>query len=184
MPARTPGLATIVVVADPLGSQLAQTICVDSVAGNAFTYLSVDVPTWIRSTLQVDPDPRRWAVGGRSAGGTCALQLAVNAPTVYPTFLDISGQDEPTVGTRRQTVIQFFGGDPQPSLPSIPSMYSGAYDSRIPREPSSRAARIGCTARRRSEYLPRPPLLDLCSRERAVSVHSWGLSSPSFTACS
>lgn len=124
------GLAPIVVVADPLGSQLAQTLCVDSVAGNAFTYLSVDVPSWIRSTLQVDPDPRRWAVGGMSAGGTCALQLAVNAPAVYPTFLDISGQDEPTVGTRRQTVTQFFGGDPQPSLPSIPSMYSGAYDSQ------------------------------------------------------
>ncbi|WP_032374041.1 alpha/beta hydrolase [Rhodococcoides fascians] len=106
------GLAPIVVVADPLGSQLAQTLCVDSPAGNAFTYLSVDVPAWIRSTLQVDPDPRHWAVGGMSAGGTCALQLAVNAPTVYPTFLDISGQDEPTVGTRRQTVTQFFGGDP------------------------------------------------------------------------
>ena len=106
------GLAPDVVVADPLGSRLAQTLCVDSPAGHAFTYLSVDVPAWIRSTLQIDPDPRHWAVGGMSAGGTCALQLAVNAPAVYPTFLDISGQDEPTVGTRRQTVDQFFGGDP------------------------------------------------------------------------
>lgn len=106
------GLAPVVVVADPLGSRLGQTLCVDSPAGNAFTYLSVDVPAWIRSTLQVDTDPRHWAVGGISAGGTCALQLAVNDPAVYPTFLDISGQDEPTVGTRQQTVNQFFGGDP------------------------------------------------------------------------
>ena len=112
MPARTPGLATIVVVADPLGSQLAQTICVDSVAGNAFTYLSVDVPTWIRSTLQVDPDPpplgRRRQVGRRNVRTATRGQR----PDRVPTFLDISGRDEPTVGTRQQTVDQFFGGDP------------------------------------------------------------------------
>ena len=28
------------------------------------------------------------------------LQLAVNAPPVYPTFLDFAGQDEPTLGDR------------------------------------------------------------------------------------
>jgi S-formylglutathione hydrolase FrmB len=105
------GLAPVVVVADPLGSQLGQTLCVDSKAGHAYTYLSVDVPAWIRAHLQVNPDPRQWAIGGYSAGGTCALQLAVNAPTVYPTFLDISGQDEPTLGTRSRTVAELFAGD-------------------------------------------------------------------------
>jgi S-formylglutathione hydrolase FrmB len=105
------GLAPVVVVADPLGSQLGQTLCVDSKAGHAYTYLSVDVPAWIRAHLQVNPDPRNWAIGGFSAGGTCALQLAVNAPTVYPTFLDISGQDEPTVGTRARTIAELFAGD-------------------------------------------------------------------------
>lgn len=105
------GLAPVVVVADPLGSRLAQPLCVDGRNGNAFSYLTVDVPGWITATLQVDPDPRHWAVGGISAGGTCALQLAVNAPAVYPTFLDLSGQDEPTVGTRAQTVATVFGGD-------------------------------------------------------------------------
>jgi enterochelin esterase-like enzyme len=105
------GLAPVVVVADPLGSELGRTLCVDSRAGNAYTYLSVDVPAWIRAHLQVDPDSRHWAVGGYSAGGTCALQLAVNAPTVYPTFLDISGQDEPTVGSRARTIAEVFAGD-------------------------------------------------------------------------
>jgi S-formylglutathione hydrolase FrmB len=104
------GLAPVVVVADPLGSQLAQTLCVDSPRGQAFTYLTVDVPAWIRSTLQVDPDTARWAIGGLSAGGTCALQLAVNAPSVYPTFLDLSGPEAPTVGSVRRTVNDFFGG--------------------------------------------------------------------------
>lgn len=105
------GLAPVVVVADPLGGPLAQTLCVDSSHGRAFTYLTVDVPAWIRGTLQVDPDARHWAVGGASAGGTCALQLAVNAPSVYPTFLDLSGQVEPTVGSRSRTVTSFFGGN-------------------------------------------------------------------------
>jgi enterochelin esterase-like enzyme len=105
------GLAPVVVVPDPLGSRLAQTLCVDSPAGHAFTYLTVDVPSWISGALQVDPDPAHRAVGGLSAGGTCALQLAVNAPSVYPTFLDLSGQDAPTVGSLERTVAEFFGGD-------------------------------------------------------------------------
>lgn len=105
------GLAPVVVAADPLGSDLANPLCVDSPLGNTFSYLSVDVPNWIRSHLQVDPDPRHWAVGGLSFGGTCSLQLALNAPEVYPTFIDISGQDEPTLGDRASTVRAAFGGD-------------------------------------------------------------------------
>ena len=61
--------------------------------------------------LQVDPDPQRWAVGGFSYGGTCALQLAVRAPSTYPTFIDISGQAEPTLGSHSQTVAATFAGD-------------------------------------------------------------------------
>ena len=106
------GLAPVVVVADPLGATLANPLCVDSPLGHTFTYLSVDVPVWIRTHLQVDPNPRHWAVGGLSFGGTCSLQLAVNAPTVYPTFLDFSGQAEPTLGERTRTVNAAFGGDP------------------------------------------------------------------------
>lgn len=105
------GLAPVVVVADGTGGQLADPLCLDSRLGNAATYLAVDVPAWTRDTLQVDPDPRAWAVGGLSYGGTCALQLATNFPQVYPTFLDFSGQDEPTLGTRQRTVDAAFGGD-------------------------------------------------------------------------
>ncbi len=105
------GLAPVVVMPDPLGSTLANPLCLDSRLGRAQTYLSVDVPAWVRATLQVDPAPRSWAIAGFSAGGTCALQLALNAPRVYPTFLDISGQSEPTLGDRRRTVAAAFGGD-------------------------------------------------------------------------
>jgi S-formylglutathione hydrolase FrmB len=105
------GLAPVVVMPDPLGSTLANPLCLDSRLGAAQTYLSVDVPAWIRADLQVDPAPQSWAVAGFSAGGTCALQLALNTARVYPTFIDISGQSEPTLGDRRATIAAAFGGD-------------------------------------------------------------------------
>lgn len=105
------GLAPVVVMPDPLGAALANPLCLDSRLGRAQTYLAVDVPAWIRATFQVDPDPTGWAVAGLSEGGTCALQLAVNAAQVYPSFVDISGQVEPTLGDRRRTVGAAFGGD-------------------------------------------------------------------------
>lgn len=35
----------------------------------------------------------------------------MNAPQVYGSFLDISGQDEPTLGSHGKTVDTAFGGD-------------------------------------------------------------------------
>lgn len=104
------GLAPVVVVPDALGGRLANPLCVDSAAGNAFTYLSRDVPAWIDSNLQVDPDRGHWAVGGVSAGATCALQLGVGAPATFPTMLVLSAQREPTLGSRSRTVRQRFAG--------------------------------------------------------------------------
>lgn len=105
------GLAPVVVLPDATGSALANPLCMDSRLGNAETYLVRDVPEWITANLQADPDPRHWAIGGFSYGGTCALQLAVRAPQVYPTFLDGSGQDEPSLGSHDETVAETFGGD-------------------------------------------------------------------------
>jgi enterochelin esterase-like enzyme len=105
------GLAPVVVIPDDLGKALANPLCLDSRLGNVETYLAVDVPTWVKQHLQIDTDTRRWAIGGYSHGGTCALQLAVRAPRVYPTFIDISGQDEPTLGDRQRTVGMAFRGD-------------------------------------------------------------------------
>ncbi len=53
----------------------------------------------------------RLAIGGFSFGGTCTLQLSIRRPPVYPSFLDIAGQAEPTLGDRAQTVHATFGGD-------------------------------------------------------------------------
>ncbi|GAA1837047.1 alpha/beta hydrolase-fold protein [Pseudonocardia ailaonensis] len=106
------GLAPVVVMPDDTGGQFANPLCMDSKLGNAATYLTVDVPAWIRRHLQVNPDPAAWSVGGFSYGGTCALQLALTAPGVYPTLVDISGQQEPTLGDRATTVRAAFGTGP------------------------------------------------------------------------
>lgn len=105
------GLSPVVVVPDATGSELANPLCVDSVLGKVDTYLARDVPSWIESTFQVNTDPRAWVIGGLSYGGTCSIQLATNHPDVYPNFLDLSGQAEPTLGDRARTVAEAFGGN-------------------------------------------------------------------------
>lgn len=133
------GLAPVVVVPDALGSQLANPLCVDSPAGNAFTYLAQDVPEWIDRTLQADPDRTHWAVGGVSAGATCALQLAVGAPITFPTALVLSGQRTPTLGSRARTVREHFGGG-SAGLPSWePAGRAGP--RALPRQRRSRGGR-------------------------------------------
>ncbi|MGK5626860.1 alpha/beta hydrolase [Streptomyces sp. URMC 123] len=105
------GLAPVVVVADALGSTFANTLCMDSRIAKAQTYLAEDVPDWIRANLQVAADRTGWATAGYSFGGTCSVQLAVNAPQVYGRFIDIAGQAEPTLGSRSKTIDTAFGGD-------------------------------------------------------------------------
>jgi len=69
------GLAPVVAVPDVTGSVFGNPLCMDSRLGRTETYLATEVPEWVASNLQVDPQRR--AIGGFSFGGTCALQLAV-----------------------------------------------------------------------------------------------------------
>lgn len=108
------GLAPVVVVPDLSEAGAAKwPLCLDSDAGRSATYLAVDLPAWVRANLAAGlTDARQWAVAGYSYGGTCSAQLAVNFPQVYPTFVDIAGEREPTVpGGRDELVKDYFGGD-------------------------------------------------------------------------
>ena len=105
------GLAPVIVMPDDLGSEFANPMCLDSRLGNVQTYLTVDVPNWITTHLQVRPAERGWAIGGFSEGGTCAIQLSTQAPRLYPFFVDISGQSGPTLGSRQRTISRAFRGD-------------------------------------------------------------------------
>jgi S-formylglutathione hydrolase FrmB len=105
------GLAPVVVMPDDLGSEFANPLCLNSRLGDVQTYLTIDVPNWITRHLQVRPPGRGWAIGGFSEGGTCAIQLSTQAPRLYRFFVDISGQVEPTLGSRQLTISRAFGGD-------------------------------------------------------------------------
>lgn len=110
--ARHAGVAPVVVMVDPNGSDTANTMCMDSRIGRADTYLAIDVPRWINSTLEASADPRKWAVGGFSFGATCALQMTTLHPETYHSFISFSGEREPSLGPDRQRTVQTaFGGD-------------------------------------------------------------------------
>ncbi|GAB3806628.1 alpha/beta hydrolase-fold protein [Humibacter antri] len=106
--ARHNGLAPIVVAADQLGHPGQNPMCVDSPLGNSATYLTVDVPNWIRTHLPVAESGRYWAVGGYSQGGTCAIQFGAGHPELFGSIIDVLGELEPTIGPK--TVAEGFGG--------------------------------------------------------------------------
>jgi S-formylglutathione hydrolase FrmB len=115
------GVAPVVVVVDPNGSQSANTLCMDSDLAKADTYLSVDVPRWITATLDVDSDPRQWAVGGFSFGATCAVQMVTRHPDVYTGLLAFASEREPALAKERQkTIDAAFHGD------------TAAFDAQLP----------------------------------------------------
>ncbi|MCU6481815.1 alpha/beta hydrolase [Arthrobacter sp. A2-55] len=106
------GLAPVVVIPDVNGTHSGNTMCMDSKIAKADTYLAVDVPAWIKNTLSVDLNPRHWAIGGFSFGGTCALQMAALHPGTYPSAIDLSGEAEPAISANRSATIQAaFGGN-------------------------------------------------------------------------
>jgi poly(3-hydroxybutyrate) depolymerase len=105
------GLAPIVIAPDQLGAPFANPMCVDSPLGNSATYLTVDVPAWIRSHLHVLPDAASWAISGFSQGGTCAIQLGAAHPDLFGAIVDVSGELVPRNGAPQHTIEVGFGGD-------------------------------------------------------------------------
>ena len=106
------GVAPVTVVVDPNGSASGNTLCMDSRIAQADTFLARDVPDWIKRTLDVDPDPRQWAAGGFSFGGTCAMQMVTRHPDVYSAALAFSSEKEPALAkVRAKTIEASFGGD-------------------------------------------------------------------------
>ncbi|MEU6643673.1 alpha/beta hydrolase-fold protein [Saccharomonospora sp. NPDC046836] len=101
------GWAPILVFADPSGGFGPDTECVDGPRGNAETHLARDIPAYVDHTFGAT----RWGVAGWSMGGTCALDLSLRHPDVFPSFLDISGDVGPNLGSRASTIQYLYGGD-------------------------------------------------------------------------
>ena len=103
------GRAPLLVMADQNGSVTADTECV----GASETYLTEDIPAFVVKRFSMSADPKAWAIGGLSEGGSCGLMIALRNPDIYPTFIDYSGLlgprsgDDNSVGS---TVNDLFGG--------------------------------------------------------------------------
>lgn len=115
------GASPIVVGVDGTGSTTGNPACVDGPDLKMQTYLAEDIPALLKDTFRVNPDQSTWTIGGLSYGGTCSLQVVTNNPHAYGTFLDFSGEPEPTVGTHEKTVDELFGGDEDAFLAVNPS---------------------------------------------------------------
>ena len=115
------GLAPLVVIPDPNGGDQKNTMCMDSDLARAGSYMSVDVPNWIKTHLDADTNPAHWAIGGFSYGATCSLQMATGHPDVFQTFMAIAPEREPALAANRSvTIDRAFRGD------------TGAFDARLP----------------------------------------------------
>lgn len=108
--ARHHGRAPILVFADPNGSFTADTECVDNRRHQVDTYLSHDVPAFVKRAFATSSDPARWAIAGVSAGGTCALTIALRHPDVYRVVVDLSGELTPNLGGASVTLRTLFDG--------------------------------------------------------------------------
>ncbi len=108
------GLAPILVMPDPSGNAGEDTECSNSPFGNAETYLVKDVPAYLQSEFNAAVGKHSLAIGGLSAGGTCASILALRNPTVFSTFASYSGYASPTYldDDQQQTTQTLYGGKP------------------------------------------------------------------------
>lgn len=109
--ARHRGNAPVMVFPDSQGRFSNDTECVNGTRGNAADHLTKDVVPFVISNFGTSSDPANWGLAGWSAGGTCALMLAVMHPELFSTFVDIDGQLGPNAGTDEQTIERLFGGD-------------------------------------------------------------------------
>ncbi len=106
------GFAPVFVFVDSGGKFNVDTECVNGPRGNSADHLTKDVVPFLVSDFGVSARKANWGVVGFSAGGTCALDLAVMHPDLFGGFVDIAGDMGPNSGTKEQTIKRLFGGDP------------------------------------------------------------------------
>ncbi|MFI1798332.1 alpha/beta hydrolase [Streptomyces sp. NPDC020379] len=82
---------TVIVMLRPTIAPPRDTECVDVPGGpQSETYFTKDVPEAMRSAYRVGHDASAWGAMGYSSGGTCALELAMRQPSVYPAAAALS----------------------------------------------------------------------------------------------
>ncbi|AGB26854.1 putative esterase (plasmid) [Mycobacterium sp. JS623] len=105
------GYSPVVVFVDSGGGFNIDTECVNGTRGMAADHLTKDVVPYLIGHFGVSAAPANWGVAGFSAGGTCAVDLAVMHPELFGAFIDIAGDLRPNSGTDAETIRRLFGGD-------------------------------------------------------------------------
>lgn len=173
------GVAPVIVMPDPNGGFFRDTQCVDGNNGRAEAYLTEDIPAWLIRTFGVSPDATRWAVGGASSGGYCAMMLSLRHPERFSVALVFSGTTHMTYtgghperlfrGTRK-TVAQY---DVLRLLASAPSLPRAVLLSIGSKDPYVREARATENLARRRGILLRSEVIP-------GKRHNWPLWRASF----
>ncbi|MGH1525046.1 alpha/beta hydrolase [Leifsonia sp. L25] len=104
------GDAPFILVVDQLGDVTANPPCSNTSAGELDTYLSKDVPAWIRENLPVSGDRADWAIAGYSHGGECAAYLGAKHPGIWANVVSLSGPDKPGEHRPNYTRDTYYGG--------------------------------------------------------------------------
>jgi S-formylglutathione hydrolase FrmB len=109
--AKHQGVAPILVMPDSNGAAQ-DTECDNSKLGDAETYLTEDLPAYMRTEFNANSGAHSFAVAGLSAGGTCATVLALRNPKVFPDFATYSGYSAQTFKTsdKAVTIATLFNG--------------------------------------------------------------------------
>ena len=117
------GLAPIIVMPDENGSFTNDTECVNSPRGQAETYITEDVPDFMRTHFNASRAKGSLAIAGLSEGGLCSLMLTLRHPGEFVAFGDYSGLTSPTV---EEAV------DPAATIPVLFGGSQSAYDQHDP----------------------------------------------------
>lgn len=125
------GITPLIVMVDDNGSVLNDTECVDSQWGNVETYLTKDVPNFVKHNFLVSDNASQWAIGGLSMGGTCSIMLALDHPDTYHYFLDFSGELGPEIGTKDYTVANLFHNSESAWADHQPSLLLKKHDAKV-----------------------------------------------------
>ena len=150
-------------------------------AGNAETYLTVDVPNFMRTHFNASKSGKgSVAIAGLSEGGMCALMLTLRHPDEYPAFADYSGLTSPTVSEavdppRPSGALRRLAGGLQPARPAVP-----ATPAEVPEDRRLVRGRAPPTARHsppsaRSFRSPRSAGILTCCREVPGEGHDFTL---------
>ena len=105
------GNGPILAFVDTGGTFNNDTECVNGPRGNVADYLTKDVPGFLSSTFHTATGPSKWGLVGWSAGGSCAVDLAVMHPELFGSFEDIAGDLGPNTGDQASTIAKLYGGD-------------------------------------------------------------------------